>query len=363
MFGGAEVQIRALAKELARTDGIDVHVMVAGAPTPEPQVFDGVTVWTPLAWDSSALARLIAFVRFLGRAKADVVVQRTISPYSTVIALLCRLRGTRFVYMAANDGETDGTHPLYRRLLTGRLARVTFRLANAIVVQNEYQRDRAGPISSAAPVLIPSSWPAAGTEPSYDDGSHVLWVSRIDRLYKRPELFLDLAERFPAEQFVMVGAPANDQADYFEEVSKRASSIANVEFVSGIPFGEIDQRYREAKVFVNTSSSEGFPNTFLQAAANRTPIISLNVHPNSFIEEHSCGFYCHDDFALMEDRLRELLQDKTLRRKQADNAYAYVREHHDVGKNAKAFLAVLQQVMGVKRDTLEGDNANGPESS
>jgi len=136
-----------------------------------------------------------------------------------------------------------------------------------------------------------------------------------------------------------------------------------VEFVSGIPFGEIDQRYREAKVFVNTSSSEGFPNTFLQAAANRTPIISLNVHPNSFIEEHSCGFYCHDDFALMEDRLRELLQDKTLRRKQADNAYAYVREHHDVGKNAKAFLAVLQQVMGVKRDTLEGDNANGPESS
>jgi len=365
MFGGAEVQIRALAKELAKVDGADVHVMVAGTPAPQPEVIDGVSVWTPLAWDSGALSRLTGFVRFVGRTRADVIVQRTISPYSTVIALLCRLRGIRFVYMVANDGETDGTHPVYRRFLSGRFARLAFRLAHAVIVQNEYQQEHAAAISSSAPALVPSSWPMPPGEVPYDEGSSVLWVSRIDRLYKRPELFLDLAERSPGERFVMIGAPANDQADYFEKVSGRASSMSNVEFVSGIPFEEIDRRYREAKVFINTSSSEGFPNTFLQAAANRTPIISLNIDPSSFIEKHSCGFYCHDDFALMEKRLRELLEDKTLRREQAENAYAYVRKHHDVRKNAAAFLSVLRQVTGVKRgsrrDALEGDNAHGPE--
>jgi len=349
MFGGAEVQIRALAQEVGKADDTDVHVMVAGTPAPEPAVIDGVNVWTPLAWDSGALARFTGFLRFMGRIKADVVVQRTISPYSTVIALLCRLRGTRFVYMVANDGETDGTHPVYRRFVSGRFARLTFRLADAVIVQNEYQREHAASISSSTPALVLSSWPMPQGEPPYNEGTSLLWVSRIDRLYKRPELFLDLAERFPDERFVMIGAPANDQAAYFEEISKRASSIANVEFLSGVPFDEIDRRYQEAKVFINTSSSEGFPNTFLQAAANRAPIISLNVDPSSFIEKHSCGFHCNDDFALMVERLRELLQDEALRRQTADNAFAYVREHHDVRENAKKLLSVMREV-GQRRD-------------
>jgi len=347
-FGGAEVQLRILAAELARAPGVEVHVMVAGAPREEPVTRDGVTVWTPLAWDAPVARRAAAFARFLGRVKADVVVQRTLSPLSGPIALLCRARGSRFVYMVANDGETDGTHAVYRRPASRMLSRMTFRLADAVVVQNAYQLHNAAALCARKPALIRSSWPLTEQPPAYSPGAYVLWVSRIDRLYKRPELFLDLAARFPAEPFVMIAAPANDQAAYFEACRLRALAMPNVQFVPGVPFAEMDARYRGAKVLVNTSSSEGFPNTFLQAAANKTPLLSLRVDPDGFVEKHACGFSCGDDTELLAERLAALLRDEALRQRMGENARAYVRENHDARRNAESLLALCRRVVGGK---------------
>jgi glycosyltransferase involved in cell wall biosynthesis len=342
-FGGAEVQISWLAQAVARDAAFEVHAMVAEAGGPGPDLVRGVRVWRPFALSDSAPRRAVRLLRFLATAGADVYVQRTLSPWSGVIAAVCRLRGAGFVYMTANDGETDGSHIVYRRLPSRVLSRLAFRLAGLVVIQNAYQREHLRAWCATPSLVLPASWELPEAEPAYDPGSYVLWVGRIDRHYKQPELFLELARRFPSEAFRMLAPAANDQSDYHARIAAEAAGLPNVTFLpDGVPLDETAAIYRGAKALVNTSRSEGFPNTYLQAALAKTPIISLNADPDSFIHNYRCGFSCGGDFELLARRLGETLRDERLRAELAANAYRYAVEHHDVRANAARLADALR---------------------
>ena len=54
---------------------------------------------------------------------------------------------------------------------------------------------------------------------------------------------------------------------------------------------EVIEYFKAASVFINTSTSEGFPNTFLQAWQCEVPVVSLAVDPNEVITEYGLGFH------------------------------------------------------------------------
>jgi glycosyltransferase involved in cell wall biosynthesis len=115
----------------------------------------------------------------------------------------------------------------------------------------------------------------------------VLWVNNL-RDFKQPERMLELARRLPSVHFTMIGGPCTDHEALFERVRAGAESLPNLDFLGFVSYHQVNPYYARAKLFVNTSESEGFPNSFLQAWVRETPVVSF-FDPDGLIARAGLG--------------------------------------------------------------------------
>ena len=81
------------------------------------------------------------------------------------------------------------------------------------------------------------------------------------------------------------GRPEQEE---FNVIAEEARQIPNLNFNGYLPIGKVEQFFLKAKLFVNTSSYEGFPNSFLQAWQKGIPVVSF-VDPDSLISRNRLG--------------------------------------------------------------------------
>lgn len=334
IFGGAEVQLYLLAKELAKNKALDVHFMVADYGQGSKEIIDGVTLWKSIKIEAINNFHCLRFFFLFNKVNADIYIQRTLTVQSGLISLYCKLINKKYIYMLAHDREADRTHDIYRSILGRISAFLNFKLAHKIIVQNEYQKSNLNYKSTKikSSILI--------NEHLTNDKEFILWVGRSEH-WKQPELFLELANNFPAIHFVMICSPATGNYQLSKAIGEKATAIENISFYEYIPFHRIDSYFQKAQVFVNTSTKEGFPNTFLQAMNHKTPILSLNVDPDCFITTNRCGYLCQGDFTKMSRNLKELLDNQQQYKTMQANAFNYLKQNHDIKLNAEKLLGLL----------------------
>jgi len=338
-FGGAEVQLFLLAKELAKNKNLDVNFIVADYGQKELELYYGIKVWKAMKLDSEILNKILKFYNVLNRIDADVYVDRTLKPESSAVALYCKLKKKKFAYMLASDIEVDSRYSQKKGLIRSFISKLAFKLADIILVQNEYQQKRLK--TSENVFLLPPSFYQLHN--IFRRKNHILWVGRSESL-KQPFLFLELAKKFPKEKFVIVCPPSTPNPKLSMLVEKNARKIKNISFIKQAPFNKINSYYKKAKIFVNTSEYEGFPVTFVQAASMGVPLLSLNVDPNKFIEKNNCGFVCSGDFILMKKMLNKMVFNKKLLKIMADNSYKYAKKNFNIKKNTKKFANILRLI-------------------
>jgi glycosyltransferase involved in cell wall biosynthesis len=176
--------------------------------------------------------------------------------------------------------------------------------------------------------------------PAVDKTVDLLWVARSEEV-KRPMLFLDLAEALPEARCRMICSKQDEGLR--EKVRERAGRLANVEFLGGVPYGEIQDHFDAAKVLVNTSSHEGVPNTFIHAGRGGAAIASLEVDPDGMFGEFRAGVLAHGNMKTMTDQVRGLLTDASALAAAAAGSARFVREWHDNEANVEAFLRGLKE--------------------
>jgi glycosyltransferase involved in cell wall biosynthesis len=209
------------------------------------------------------------------------------------------------------------------------------------VCQTERQLGLLPPRERARAVVIPNvlddgvPWRAA-------TGSEVLWVGSIKPEAKRPDLFLVLAAALPARRFRMVG-PLQGPPEFQEEFRRRAAALPNVAWVGAVPRAALPEQYARARVLVNTSDFEGFPNTFLEACASGVPIVSLNVDPNGMLERHGAGTFLHGNAGRLPAAVDALFRPEPWQRCRA--ACAEVAQAHAPAAGADRLAALLDKVM------------------
>jgi glycosyltransferase involved in cell wall biosynthesis len=337
-FGGAEVDLYYLATEVALDNNFEVNFIVADYGQKDVEVIENVTVLKSLDFRRNMLNGLLRTWNALKQADADIYVLKCASPGVPVVAMFCKLRRRIFIYRLASLLESDGTYVRQHPIL-GRLFKWSLRQAKLVFAQNiidNYNLTRTMGISSQ---VIPNGHRLPVMRQQKRDT--ILWVGRDDPV-KKPERFLELAKAIPHEHFTIVCQTLNNDQCY-KDLITQAEAIPNLKFVRHVPFNQINDYFQRAKVLVNTSDSEGFPNTFIQACNCGAAILSFNVNPDGFLDKHKCGLCCNGDAARLTYNMRFLLNGDRYVEFGAE-ARKYSETYHDITRIAAEYKSIFARL-------------------
>lgn len=336
VFGGAEVDLYFLATELAKDKDFEVSFITADYGQERYETIQGVRIIKSLDFNQSHIVGAVKVWRALRRANAQMYMIKTISPGMFLLALCCWLKKTPFLYRTSNTNSCDGTY-LRQHPVQGRIYKWALRTAKYVFVQNRMDKGNLEKTTGVCATVIRNAQPLPKLRE--DERDTTLWVGRSAPI-KRPTLFIELAEKMPDEKFIMICQRATGDKNY-EQLLARAKEVYNLEFVERVGFDEIHGYFQRAKVLVNTSEAEGFPNTFIHACQHATPILSLNVNPDGFLEEYNCGICCSNEFERLTDSLNFMLVESRYI-ELGKNARKYVEQNHDIKKTVEEYKRLFR---------------------
>lgn len=338
--GGAEVQQNFIARGLVAR-GYSVSIVTSDFGQDDDFRVDGIRV-IKIATRHSRLP----FIRFihpgitslwsaLKSSDADIYYQRSAGWPTGIVGMYCRFHQRQFIYAAAHDLDLikERTHVLFNYPQAWRaklLFRFGLRSANAIVAQTAVQHDACRQWHMRDAVQIPSGYsPLRSSNCIKQPSLNVLWVAAL-RKWKRPELFLELARCLPTIHFHMVGGaePGEEGKALYLKTKLLAGNLPNVTFHGFLPLVEADSLFEKATLFINTSDSEGFPNTFLQAWSRGVPTISF-VNCGAHDDAGSIGVVVRS-FNEMVEAVQRLAIDDTARKAEGSRARLYFDQYHSV---------------------------------
>lgn len=346
-MGGSEYQVQLLMEHLVGRSDLEIYFVtnrVAG--NFDPKGYEIVKISETfgvrrygLFFDAPGLYRI------LQRLRPDVILQVIGSAHTGIAAFYAARYGCKLVFRVTDEMSLRPTPISWRRphhRLERALLDYGIRRATTVVAQTEAQRkllaDRFG---RGDAVIVRNFHPLPKERPAKDRRSkRVLWIANLKRI-KNPEAFLRLAGRFTARQdveFVILGAPADHPA-WVQSVEEQIRACPNVHYAGGVPPAEVNAQLASAHLLVNTSDTEGFSNTFIQAWARDVPVVSLRVDPDGVFSSCSPSL-----LAGSEERLAELvallLDDDELRERIAAGCRRVALEHY-TEDNAERLVEIL----------------------
>ena len=301
-IGGEQIQQTLLAKAFAH-EGYSISMVTADYGQADGATWDAVRTHKAYALDEGLPVLRFFHPRWSGlwsalrRADADVYYTSCGGALTGQIVMFCRLHRRKVIFRVASDADCESELPLIKYWRDKKLYEYGLRRADAVVVQSCYQQEllrrNFGIESSVAGMLVE----AGDAERSFEQRDRqVIWVNNF-RSLKRPDALLAAADALPQVSFHMVGGAAPGYQQFFETVSAQARMRANVSLHGQIPYHNVNPFYERARVCVNTSDIEGFPNSYLQAWARGTPVVAF-FDPDGLIEREGLGVAARDQETL-----------------------------------------------------------------
>ena len=371
-FGGWEVRIALIAKELARRGKIDVNLVVADHGQPHIEKREGVVLYswegralwgipTPVKSWNVLLRRRVEqlihkylktsqkpytgqvgqvgdypirtdMISIYDEVDADIYIVPGNSEFSTEVAFYCKQHGKKYVFLAGSDIDyvpEHKTHPEKRDLYGVSYYSKAYAIESAAahLVQNEHQASLLRTGYGRTGTVIKNPIDLNQKFPRNTATKTILWVGKSNETVKRPSLILELARQLPQISFVVFMLRGHEELH--KKCLAEAQKLSNVTLFEYVPFEQIESYFASAYLHVNTSTFEGFPNTFLQAAKYGVPTVSLKVDPGGMLSQYHCGVACKDDFEVFKQTIQSLMTDTQLYEKYSRQSLDYLKKHHD----------------------------------
>lgn len=354
--GGAELQCWMLAREFQRR-GWDVHYVSENNRPDAPRDLDGIRLHYLPELPNWRDGNRAGVAKVMNDVKPDVVYNRVFNLYTAhAMNLAPESAATIWASAFIHDGSKWATIPelwetkslkqfsvlVHRTLYIRSQARkAALRARIQLAQSNEQVTVLQG--RGFNPVLLRNSFefPVDMKTQTHEGKPLVLWVGSVKQR-KRPELFFDLAKRCADLdcEFVMAGELQDEQSKLPLEKAQR--ELTNFRYAGFVPPEIVGKLYERAHIFISTSQSEGFPNTFIQAWQRAVPIISLEIDPDGLLSREGLG-----ELALnmdeMERKLRALLNDPNRRREIGHRAHEFSKREFNLQANVNKLEELIAQ--------------------
>lgn len=307
-IGGAQLQQTLLAKALVRR-GMAVSMVVGDYGQPDGAIWSGVRTYKAYSADEGIRMLRFVYPRWtklcgaLREADAHVYYVSCAGAQVGQVAMWAARNGRRMIFRVASDADCVPERLLIAYWRDRKLYEYGLRRASAILAQSAWQQELIQKHYGLESTVVSSLVDTPETELRFAErGVSLLWVSNIQKL-KRPELFIELARRLNSLTASMVGGTQPRAHDLYQQVCREAVNVGNLTFHGPMPYRTTNQLFDRARVLVNTSETEGFPNTFLQAWIRGIPVISF-FDPDNVIKREGLGeaVSSFDEMAKMANR-------------------------------------------------------------
>jgi glycosyltransferase involved in cell wall biosynthesis len=234
----------------------------------------------------------------------DVIIQSTHSIHTGIMAWIASRLNVPFVHWIASDIDADGRYKsemaLYERLAYS----YGLDRARMIICQNEYQLAELRKIYPHKQLAIVENvfeMPAGTLSPlQRRERRYVAWLG-VFRKPKNMPLLLRVARALPEIEFRVAGIPAQEMDADTAQALETLKSLSNVRFAGYMSRKDVLAFLAEASALLCTSHYEGFPNTFLEAFAVGTPVVTRKiVDPNTIVSRNDLGYVASDESGLIE---------------------------------------------------------------
>jgi glycosyltransferase involved in cell wall biosynthesis len=271
-------------------------------------------------------------------ADADVYFQSSAAVATGIAAWFCARHDRRFVLRIVSDANCIPGKQLIRYWRDRKLYEYGLRRAHLVAAQTDYQQQLLKTHYGVESVLVNMAVePSRAATPPRKD-IDVLWVSNL-RHVKRPDRVMELAKLLPHIRFTMVGGAVRGEEEYYAGIEAQARALSNVEFLGGIPYADVGDYFDRAKLFLNTSDVEGFPNTFLQAWIRSIPVVTL-FDPDRLVRERGLGIAV-DSLPEMAEALNALMSDESRRNDLGRRSGEFCSASYSAEQVAARYLELL----------------------
>jgi len=344
--GGAERQQWLLARALASI-GWSVTVGIQNIPELTKGVLiDGVR-FVSFTSSNGPSRRLLDLYRFVRVQKPNWWYWRCAYHLLGPCVVVAKTLGVKTIFAAGFDSDIQPQQALQERLAWWPLYAWGFSHADRILVQHDGQFFGLPIKLRKKATVVPSLIHVRSTTKShYQRENYVAWVGML-RQPKRPDLLIEIARNAPDIRFTVCGAPNSHRspARFGENVVQELKRLPNVDFQGQVPPHKAQEIIENSAVLLSTSDEEGFPNTFLQAWASGTPVVSLRIDPNRIIECMGLGEISGNTGNAIA-QIRSLIGSPASREEIAARARQYVDTHH----NQASVIAAFESAIGKAHD-------------
>jgi glycosyltransferase involved in cell wall biosynthesis len=291
---------------------------------------------------------LPSFFNSIIRYKPDLIIQETARRETTILALISKVLGIKFIYRVASDIEVGDKINNYSTKFYTWFFNFGLKFANLILCQNKFQEEKLKekfPRKKIELLTTPYSSDLKNKVKHKNERTYIAWIGSF-RYIKNIQALLNVAQSLPNLKFKISGNRVpNHKDDETENALVELEKLSNVEFVKYMDYQEIPKFIEGAYALMNTSRSEGFSNTFLEAWAAGTPIVSTkNVNPNNIISDHNLGIIA-GSYDELPGAIQKILDMSDSEYEEISNrCVKYLKENHDAKLLASKFLEYVEKL-------------------